>query len=456
MAAAGTAFRMARYLPDLARRQVPRYTSYPTAAEFSDAVGADAQAAALAGVAPGTPVSLYVHIPYCQALCWYCGCNTGAAGRPERQARYVAALMREVETVAASMRGQVVSIHFGGGSPNALPPALFEQLVAHLRNGFDTIERPEIAVELDPRFIGRDYADTLYRAGVTRVSLGVQTFAPHVQQAIGRVQPFWQVFEAVRDLRYAGIRQISLDLMYGLPDQTADDVAQTIIEAMRLHPDRIAMFGYAHIPTLLPRQRAIDTGALPDDAARFAQSELAFEMLTGEGFSPIGFDHFARPEDKLAVAAAEGRLQRNFQGFTDEPGKAVIGLGASAISQFDGLLVQNHKHEAHYRKAVSAGGLAGARGVARTMDDRLRGDAIAHLLCDGTVDLAALAGEYGRIPEAFAAALPRLRELETHGLVRRDGWRIVLTEAGRPYARLAASAFDTWRNGSAGTFSRAV
>ncbi len=447
---------MARYLPDLARRQVPRYTSYPTAAEFTDAVGAREQAAALARVPRRMPVSLYVHIPYCQALCWYCGCNTGAAGRPERQARYVAALMREVETVAASMRGEVVSIHFGGGSPNALPPALFEQLVAHLRNCFDTIERPEIAVELDPRFIGRDYADALYRAGVTRVSLGAQTFAPHVQQAIGRVQPFRQVSEAVRDLRSAGIAQISLDLMYGLPEQTADDVAETIIEAMSLHPDRIAMFGYAHIPTLLPRQRAIDTDTLPDNAARFAQSELAFEMLTGEGFRPIGFDHFARPDDPLAVAAAEGRLQRNFQGFTDEPGKAVIGLGASAISQFDGLLVQNHKHEAQYRKAVSAGGLAGSRGVARTMDDRLRGDAIAHLLCDGAVDLALLANDYGRIPEAFAAALPRLRELETLGLVRRDGWRIALTEAGRPYARLAASAFDAWRNGSVGTFSRAV
>lgn len=449
-------FHMACYLPDLARHQVPRYTSYPTAAEFTDAVGTREQAAALAGVKTGMPVSLYVHIPYCRALCWYCGCNTGAAGRPERQARYVAALMREAEAVAASMQGQVVSIHFGGGSPNALPPALFEQLVAHLRNCFETVDRPEIAVELDPRFIDRAYADALARAGVTRVSLGVQTFAANVQQRIGRVQPYWQVFEAVRDLREAGIRRIAIDLMYGLPEQTTDDVAETIIEAMCLHPDRIAMFGYAHIPTLLPRQRAIDTGTLPDDAARFAQSELAFEMLTGEGFRPIGFDHFARPEDPLAVAAAEGRLQRNFQGFTDEPGKAVIGLGASAISQFDGLLVQNHKHEAHYRKAVAAGGLAASRGVVRTMDDRLRGDAIARLLCDGMVDLAALAGDYGRIPEAFAAALPRLRELGTLGLVRREGWRIVLTEAGRPYARLAASAFDAWRNGSAGTFSRAV
>jgi oxygen-independent coproporphyrinogen-3 oxidase len=447
---------MARYIPELARRSVPRYTSYPTAAEFTGAVGVRDQAAALAAVPAGAPVSLYVHIPYCRALCWYCGCNTGAAGMPERQDRYVAALMREIGTVAATMRGRVVSIHFGGGSPNALPPALFERLVGHLRASFTTAQRLEIAVELDPRFLDRDYADALARAGVTRVSLGVQTFAADIQQRIGRVQPFALVAEAVRDLREAGIGHVSFDLMYGLPGQTADDVAETIGQAMQLRPDRIAMFGYAHLPTLLPRQRAIRTEELPGEEARFAQSELAYALLTGEGYRAIGFDHFARPEDSLAIAAAEGRLRRNFQGFTDEPGEAVIGLGASAISQYDDLLVQNEKHEAAYRKAVTAGTLAGCRGVARTAEDRMRWDAIARILCDGRIDLAALAERYGRIPEAFASALPLLREFELAGLISRTGWTVTLTDDARPYARLIAGAFDGRWASSTGTFSQAV
>ncbi|WP_420138408.1 oxygen-independent coproporphyrinogen III oxidase [Sphingomonas sp.] len=446
---------MARFIPALARRAVPRYTSYPTAADFSDAVGPAGQATALAAVPADMPVSLYVHIPYCRALCWYCGCNTGAAGQPERQARYASTLMREAQLVGSMMRGEVVSIHFGGGSPNALPAALFEQLVGHLRNCFATSEKPDIAVELDPRFLEREYCDALVRAGVTRVSLGVQTFAPDVQRRIGRIQPFWQVFEVVRDLRYAGIRHIALDLMYGLPGQTIDDVAETIEQAMRLQPDRIAMFGYAHLPTVLPRQRAIDACLLPDEAERFAQSELAFSALTSRGYSSIGFDHFARPDDSIAIAAAQGQLKRNFQGFTEDAGLAVIGLGASAISQFDHLLVQNEKHEAAYRKRIDHGRLAGYRGIVRTQEDRMRGEAIAALLCNGSVNLVDIANRGGSAADSFTPSLPALGELEQHGLLTREAWQLTLTEEGRPYARLAAAALDG-RRGGAGTFSNAV
>jgi oxygen-independent coproporphyrinogen-3 oxidase len=235
-----------------------------------------------------------------------------------------------------------------------------------------------------------------------------------------------------------------------------EDIATTITEALSLSPDRIAVFGYAHVPNLQPRQRAIDSTLLPDGATRFAQSALAFDMLVVEGYQPIGFDHFARPDDSLAVAAAEGRLKRNFQGFTDEPGAAVIGLGASAISQFNDVLIQNRKHEADYRKTIESGALAGVRGVRRTSEDCLRGEAIMRFLCDGAVDLAQLATGYNRAPETFVSALPRLTELEQAGLVTREGWRVRLTDAGRPYARLAASAFDAWRDGSVGTFSRAI
>ena len=447
---------MTRYMPGFADRAVPRYTSYPTAAEFTPAIGFRQQAAALRALPPEMPVSLYIHIPYCQEICFYCACNTGRIGAPERLERYVEAVMREASVAAEQTRARVVSMHFGGGSPNALKPAQFERLVAHLRKSFACATVPEIAVELDPRTLDRPYAEALARAGVTRASLGVQTFAPHIQRAIGRWQPYDRVFDAVGDLRHAGIGRLSFDLMYGLPHQSIDDVGDTISAALKLQPDRISMFGYAHVPAVQPRQRAIDASALPDGETRFAQSELAFALLTGAGFSPIGFDHFARPGDPLAHAATAGRLKRNFQGFTDEPGRAVLGLGASAISQFEGLLVQNHKHEGAYRKAVMAGDLAGCRGVLRSADDRMRGQAIERLLCDGSVDLDAIAREYGRQPPAFASALPRLTELEQAGLVEKTGWMVRITGTGRPYARLAASAFDSARDGSAGQFSRAI
>jgi oxygen-independent coproporphyrinogen-3 oxidase len=447
---------MHRYIPELASRSVPRYTSYPTAAEFHDRVGVADQAAALSAVAAGTPVSLYVHIPYCQEICWYCGCNTGAIGRPERLTAYLAALEQEIDAVASRLRGQVVAIHFGGGSPNALPPGDFVALTDLLRARFDCADLLEIAAELDPRTLDRVYADALAAAGVTRVSLGAQTFAARVQEKINRVQPYAMVERAVADLRAAGVASVNLDLMYGLPGQDATDLIDTLGMALDLAPDRIAMFGYAHMPRLLPRQRMIDDAALPDAAARFAQSTLAYDVLTTAGYATIGFDHFAKAADSLAVAAAQGRLRRNFQGFTDEPGEAIIGLGASAISQYDGLLVQNEKHVGRYRLRAANGGLAGARGVARSADDRLRGAIIERLLCDGTVELSDLARSHGGCLGQLYGAIPALRDLALHEVVRIAGWRVTVPNKSRSYARLAAAAFDVYRNAGAQGFSRAV
>lgn len=436
---------MHRYLPDLARRSVPRYTSYPTAAEFHTGVGPAEQAEALAAIAPETPVSLYVHIPYCHEICWYCGCNTGAIGRASRLDAYLAALEQEIGAVAARMRGRVVAIHFGGGSPNALPPEDFVRLTELLRRSFACAGRLEIAAELDPRTLDATYAEALARAGVTRVSLGAQCFAPHVQRAINRIQPYEMVRQAVLDLRAAGIAAVNLDLMYGLPHQTSEDLAETLAAALDLAPDRIAMFGYAHMPRLLPRQRMIPDEALPDAAQRFAQSALAYDILVAAGYAAIGFDHFAQPHDSLARAAATGALRRNFQGFTDEPGEAIIGLGASSISQYDGLLVQNEKHVGRYRMRVANGGLAAVRGVARSVDDRLRSGLIERLLCDGSVDAAPA-------PDA----LPALASLAEEGLVQIDGTRVTVLPDGRPYARLAAAAFDRYRQPDAERFSNAV
>jgi len=447
---------MHRFLPQLAARQVPRYTSYPTAAEFHDGIGAGLQAAALDSVAADRAVSLYVHIPYCHAICWYCGCNTGAIGKPERVTHYRDALLAEIALVAPRMRGRVVSVHFGGGSPNALPPDDLVRIARAIRQGFRLDGDAEWAAELDPRTLDARYAVALAAAGIRRASLGAQTFAPAIQARINRIQPFRQVGQAVSDLRRAGIAHVNLDLMYGLPGQQLDDIAATIAAALTLAPDRIAMFGYAHLPQLLPRQRMIDGAALPDAAERFWQSALAHSLLVEAGYQAIGFDHFARPDDSLAVAERAGRLRRNFQGFTDDPATVLVGLGASAISQFDGLMVQNEKHAGRYRLCVRNGVLAGTRGVTRDADDRLRAAVIERLLCDGEVDVAAVAAAHGRPVQQLAAALPRLHALAEHGVLRCEGWRVDITPLGRPYARLVAAAFDAYRAPSVEGFSKAV
>ncbi|MFC3580913.1 oxygen-independent coproporphyrinogen III oxidase [Sphingomonas hylomeconis] len=447
---------MQTYIPELATRSVSRYTSYPTAAEFHDGIGAAEQRAAIAAIDPGTPVSLYLHIPFCHAICWYCGCNTGAIGRADRLTAYLATLEQEIDAVAAAMRGRVIAIHLGGGSPNALAPEDFVRLVDRLRTQFDCADDLEIAAELDPRTLDADYAAALARAGVTRVSLGVQTFSPHIQHRINRLQPLALVQRVVGELRDAGIARINLDLMYGLPGQHSDDLVDTVTAALALDPDRIALFGYAHMPALLSRQRMIDGALLPDAAARFAQSRLGHDLLVAAGYAAIGFDHFAKPADSLAIAAAERRLRRNFQGFTDEIADTIIGLGASAISQYDGLLVQNEKHVGRYRLRTANGGLAGARGVARSADDRLRGAVIERLLCDNTVDLGAVAKAHGMPVDRLTDVLPHLAEYAARGLVAIDGNRIELQPAGLPYGRLIAAQFDRYRSPATTRFSLAV
>lgn len=327
------------YLDDLAAKQAPRYTSYPTAVEFHNGVGAEDQAEALRAIAPGTVTSLYVHVPYCHEICWYCGCNTGAIGRSDRLDAYVETLEREIARVAAMSAGRVTSVHFGGGSPNALAPASLIRVTRAIRDAFDMDPDAEWAIELDPRRVDNAMAAAIAESGFGRASLGVQTLSLRVQSAINRLQPLRTVSAVTARLRDAGVTAINFDLMYGLPHQTLDDIASTIAQVLALAPDRIAMFGYAHMPRMLPRQRLIDDTALPGPEARFWQSALAHDLLVEADYAAIGFDHFALPEDSLAIAAREGRLRRNFQGFTDDPARTLIGLGPSAISQFDGLLV---------------------------------------------------------------------------------------------------------------------
>ena len=443
---------MAVFHADLAARSVPRYTSYPTAAEFTETVGAAEHRAALDALRPSDRISLYLHIPYCHEICWYCGCNTGAVGRASRLDAYVDALVAEIDMVAERAKGSVSHVHFGGGSPNALSPEQFERVAAAVRNGFRVLPDAEWAAELDPRHLDADFCRMLAANGVSRVSLGAQTFDLGIQAKINRLQPFRMVARCVEDLRRAGIAHINLDLMYGLPGQTLDTIARTITLAR----DRVVMFGYAHLPRMLPRQRMIEDSQLPDAQARFWQSILARDLWLEEGFRPIGFDHYARPDDKLALAAANGTLRRNFQGFNDDDADAVIGLGASSISQFPGLITQTEKHVGRYRMKVQNGRLGTVRGIRRSPDDQQRGAVIERLLCDGRVDLVELGWSPTAAAQAMADAEPGLAPMEERGLIRRHDTGLVILPDGEPYARLAAVAFDTFRTAGGDRFSKAV
>ncbi len=438
------------YHPELLAAPVPRYTSYPTAAEFDGRVGEADQRAGLTAIDADEPLSLYIHIPYCREICWYCGCNTGAANRVQRLAHYLERLSQEIELVAGALggRGKVVRIAFGGGSPNAIAPHQFTALVDRVLLAFPQGARPMLSVEIDPRGFDKDFAAALAAARVTRASLGVQTFDPKVQAAIGRVQPRETIEQAVGLLRGAGITSLNFDFMYGLPHQDENALLDSLAIGQELGADRLAVFGYAHVPDLIPRQRRIDSGALPDAAMRFRQAALAHEWLSGRGWLPVGFDHFARRHDPLATARREKRVRRNFQGFTDDPCETLVGLGASAISRFASCLAQNERNSGRYGMLVGTGRLAGVRGIATPPAERHRGRLIEQLLCLGEADLDGLADRplMRRALEPFEAA----------GLIGWSGWRLAVAPAGLPYARTIAATFDRWRTASPARFSSAV
>ena len=436
------------YHPDLLATPVPRYTSYPTAAEFSDKVGARDLEAMLIGIGPDQPISLYVHIPYCHEICWYCGCNTGAANKAQRLAGYLKTLGAEIELVAGKLagRGRVKRIAFGGGSPNAISPDQFAELLAALQTAF-LAHDALLSIELDPRSLSDPWFNAISVAGIRRASLGVQTLDPKVQRAIGRWQPIGLIEVAVQELRRAGVESLNFDLMYGLPYQGVAELEATLASTIEMRPERIALFGYAHVPHLIPRQRQIDGDKLPDSEQRFAHAELGHRILTHAGYDPIGFDHYARPHDSMSLAARQGRLRRNFQGFTDDNAEVMIGLGASAISQFPGLIAQNEKNSGRYKIRVSSGLLPATHGIVGGADDQRRGRVIEQLLSNGEAE----------IRDFFDRELmDKLRPFLDRGLVTLERGRLRIPDYGRPYARVIASLFDGYRQPAARRFSSAI
>ncbi len=436
------------YYPELIANPVPRYTSYPTAAEF-DTVDSYFHEAGFDSLSPDAPISLYVHIPFCEKICWYCGCNTGAANRAHRLTTYLDALHAEIETVADRVGDQhsVTQIAFGGGSPNALDPIDFVRLLDHLLIAFTAFDA-RLSIELDPRSLSPGWEPLISRAGITHASLGVQTFDPDLQIRIGRVQPAVEIERAVGHLRRAGVQSLNFDLMYGLPGQSVEALVTSIDQAIALGPDRIALFGYAHLPKVIKRQRQIDDSNMPDGAMRFDMAAIGFERLTRAGYVPIGFDHFARPEDGLAQACGAGQMRRNFQGFTDDPSETLIGLGASAISSFPDRIVQNAKNSGQYRMLASAEVLSGERGVVRTAEDRTRGRVIESLLCEGQADISGI-----DVPTPVATYLEDLSKL---GLIDLRAGAISLATEGLPYSRTIAALFDDYRVSSEARFSSAI
>ena len=436
----------------LAERRVPRYTSYPTAPHFSELVGRETYSAWLGDLPREASLSLYLHVPFCTELCHYCGCNTKAVRRRAPVEDYARLLETEIDLLAAVVRNRrVVHFHWGGGTPSILGSAAIGRIVERLAATFDLSSLHEHAIELDPRSLTPSLALALARIGITRASLGVQDFSPHVQQAIGRIQSFDQVTRAVGALRDAGIEEINFDLMYGLPHQTVDDVIRTAELAASLAPSRLALFGYAHVPWFKTHQRLIEELALAGPEERIAQMDAATATLEARGFVQVGLDHFAAAGDELLETMRGGQLHRNFQGYTTDPADALIGIGASSIGRLPQGYVQNAPDVGSYARAVTAGHFAVAKGVALSDDDRIRARIIERLMCDLAVDLTDVAEHID-----FSDELDALDDLRNAGVVHYDGGRVVVTEAGRPYVRLVAAVFDAYLHDGKKRHSAAV
>jgi oxygen-independent coproporphyrinogen-3 oxidase len=426
--------------------RVPRYTSYPTAPHFGPEVGPETYREWLAEIAPGEALSLYLHVPFCTKLCWYCGCHTTIVNSYARVASYRELLEREIDLVADAISAlhPVSHIHWGGGTPTILTPADFLSICERLRARFGVSPRTQVSVEIDPRGFSREMATALARAGTTRASLGVQDFEPRVQDAVNRIQSYETTARAVDSLCAEGIDDINVDLIYGLPHQTVESIVATVDRTLTLGPRQVAFFGYAHVPWMKRHQRLLDERGLPQTRARWALYSAAAARLVEHGLIPVGLDHFAAPGTPLAMAAGERRLHRNFQGYTADDAPVLLGFGASAIGTLPQGYVQNGPKISHYREAILAGRLATLRGRAIGPDDLLRRDIIAQLMCNLCADLAAICREHGYTPDFLDREIAALSSLQSDGIVSIEGRKVAVNERARPLVRSVCAAFDAY------------
>lgn len=427
----------------------PRYTSYPTADRFVEAHGPEQHRHALAqraqGLGGAAPLSVYVHVPFCESLCYYCACNKIVTKHHERGAEYLKLLDAEIALWTRELGGRaaVSQLHFGGGTPTFLSDAELSWLVERLRAAFDWLPGLEASIEIDPRTVSRARLAHLQQLGFNRISYGVQDFDARVQQAVHRIQPFEQVEALMKDARELGFASINMDLICGLPLQTKASFARTLEQVVALRPDRIALYAYAHLPQRFKAQRRIHEADLPQADVRLQLHADAIAAFLAAGYEHIGMDHFALPNDALAQAKRQGRLHRNFQGYAVQPDGDLIGLGVSAISRVGASYAQNAKTLDDYRDALQQGLWPVQRGIALTRDDLVRRAAIMALMCQGRLDFEALgAGHLLDARSYFAAELEALASHEAEGLVRLTPQAVEVTDLGWFFVRSVAAVFD--------------
>lgn len=447
-------------------RAGPRYTSYPTAVEFTEAVDATTyeQHLARADARADEPLSLYLHLPFCEHRCLFCGCHVIVTPHREQAAPYMELVLREADLLAARLprRRGLGQVHLGGGTPTYSTPAELDALLGQVLARFEILPGAELAVEVDPRVTSREHLDVLARHGFNRISLGVQDFTPAVQEAIERVQSVEQTRAVIEHARALGFGGVNVDLIYGLPFQEPASFERTIELVLELGVDRTAVYSFAFVPWIRGHQKTLHEDDLPDAPLKYALFALARERFLAAGYEPIGMDHFARPDDELARARREGRLRRNFQGYTVVAGDTVVGLGVSAIGDVAGGYFQNEKKLTTYRAAIEGGQLPVMRGVVASADDLLRRHVIQELMCNGRIDVADVEARFGiGFEETFAEDLRRLRPLEEEGLVVVTPERIQATPHGEMFIRNVAMCFDRyWRErhegGDKPVFSRTV
>ena len=423
--------------------RVPRYTSYPPATAFGVFADDSFQRECLAALDPNQPVSVYVHVPFCERLCWFCACQTQGVTTLNPVTAYMEHLEAELDQLRALIPAgiRMGRLHWGGGTPTILPPELTRRLTLAVQDVFAPTPDCEFSVEIDPTLVDEPKIAALAELGLTRASLGIQDFSPDVQKAIGRLQSYAQTRDCVAMLRRYGVNSLNADLVYGLPHQTPERFLATVDQVLELTPDRVALFGYAHVPHHSKRQKLIPETALPSGEQRHALAGLAADRFIAAGFEAIGIDHFSRPQDQLAQAARTGRLRRNFQGYTDDTCPALIGVGASAISNFPQGIVQNAVMTPAYAERMSNGVLAGARGHRHTAEDKLRARAIEMIMCDFRLDMAELRCDFGPRVACLDASIALARATFGDGLRPADAGLEILPEA-RALTRLVAALFD--------------
>ncbi len=444
---------------------VPRYTSYPPATELSeDFDELDFRGAIGSGNLQKTPLSLYAHIPFCDAPCYFCGCNTIITPRKELAEPYLGYLMRHIAQIAAMVdRDRLVQqMHWGGGTPNYFSLDQVERLWHCFQEHFTFDRDAELSIEVNPRSLTKEYLQGLKSLGFNRISFGIQDFNPQVQEAVNRVQPEEMLFEGMQWMREVGFEGVNVDLIYGLPFQTLETFKETLTKTIALDPDRIAVFNFAYVPWLKPIQKKIPQDALPSPEEKLQIMQMTIETLTTHGYVFIGMDHFAKPNDELAIAQSEGQLHRNFQGYTTKPESDLLGFGMTSISMLQNVYTQNHKKLKDFYQAIDAGELPIERGVTLNADDILRRSVIMELMCQFELSQQEIESKYHLTCDRdfgkyFAPERLKLRQLEADGLIALAQDRIEVTPAGRLLIRNIASVFDTYLTKSeTSKFSRAV